>query len=138
MNPIAGQFTSIEQVNDQYLKRQNIKQSQKSSDISFEDVLCKQQSKAELQSNSGVRFSKHASQRLETRNIQLSSEQSARLEDGVLNVYINKKRIGSGDAQATKKFVEHCQKKWEIYSCSVYGGADGKSYGCKIRVKFYY
>ena len=24
MNPIAGQFTSIEQVNDQYLKRQNI------------------------------------------------------------------------------------------------------------------
>lgn len=84
MNPIAGQFTSIEQVNDQYLNRQNIKQSQKSSDISFEDVLCKQQSKAELQSNSGVRFSKHASQRLETRNIQLSSEQSTRLEDGVL------------------------------------------------------
>ena len=41
MNPIAGQFTSIEQVNDQYLNRQNIKQSQKSSDISFEDVLCK-------------------------------------------------------------------------------------------------
>ena len=73
MNPIAGQFTSIEQVNDQYLKRQNIKQSQKSSDISFEDVLCKQQSKAELQSNSGVRFSKHASQRLETRNIQLTT-----------------------------------------------------------------
>ena len=36
------------------------------------------------QSNSGVRFSKHASQRLETRNIQLSSEQSTRLEDGVL------------------------------------------------------
>ena len=33
---------------------------------------------------SGVRFSKHASQRLETRNIQLSSEQSTRLEDGVL------------------------------------------------------
>lgn len=61
-----------------------------------------------------------------------------KLEDGVLNVYINKKRIGSGDAQATKKFVEHCQKKWEIYSCSIYGGTDGKSYGCKIRVKFYY
>lgn len=84
MNPIAGQFTSIEQVNDQYLNRQNVKQSPKTSDISFEDILRKQQNKAELQKDSGIRFSKHASQRLETRNIQLSSEQSARLEDGVM------------------------------------------------------
>ena len=84
MNPIAGQFTSIEQVNDQYLNRQNVKQSPKASDISFEDILRKQQNKAELQKDSGVRFSKHATQRLETRNIQLSSEQSARLEDGVM------------------------------------------------------
>lgn len=84
MNPIAGQFTSIEQVNDQYLNRQNVKQSPKTSDISFEDILRKQQNKAELQKDSGVRFSKHASQRLETRNIQLSSEQSARLEDGIM------------------------------------------------------
>ena len=61
-----------------------------------------------------------------------------KLEDGVLNVYINNKRIGSGDTQATKKFVEHCKKKWEIYSCSIYCGTDGKNYGCKIRVKFYY
>ena len=84
MNPIAGQFTSIEQVNDQYLNRQNVKQSSKTSDISFEDILRKQHNKAELQKDSGIRFSKHASQRLETRNIQLSSEQSARLEDGVM------------------------------------------------------
>lgn len=84
MNPITGQFTSIEQVNDQYLNRQNVKQSPKTSDISFEDILRKQQNKAELQKDSGVRFSKHASQRLETRNIQLSSEQSARLEDGIM------------------------------------------------------
>lgn len=84
MNPIAGQFTSIEQVNDQYLNRQDVKQSPKTSDISFEDILRKQQSKAKIQKDSGVRFSKHASQRLETRNIQLSSEQSARLEDGVM------------------------------------------------------
>ena len=103
MNPIAGQFTSIEQVNDQYLKRQNIKQSQKSSDISFEDVLCKQQSKAELQSNSGVRFSKHASQRLETRNIQLSSEQSTRLEDGVLKA--QEKKVDGGLAAIEDKKI---------------------------------
>jgi formate hydrogenlyase subunit 6/NADH:ubiquinone oxidoreductase subunit I len=103
MNPIAGQFTSIEQVNDQYLNRQNIKQSQKSSDISFEDVLCKQQSKAELQSNSGVRFSKHASQRLETRNIQLSSEQSTRLEDGVLKA--QEKKVDGGLAAIEDKKI---------------------------------
>ena len=84
MNPIAGQFTSIEQVNDQYLNRQNVKQSSKTSDISFEDILRKQQNKAELQKDSGIRFSKHASQRLATRNSQVSSEQSARLEDGVM------------------------------------------------------
>ena len=84
MNPIAGKFTSIEQVNDQYLNRQNVKQSGKTSNISFEDILRKQQNEAELQKDSGIRFSKHASQRLETRNIQLSSEQSARLEDGVM------------------------------------------------------
>lgn len=61
-----------------------------------------------------------------------------KLEDGVLNVFLNKNCIGSGDAQAAKKFAEHCQKKWEVHSCSIYGGTEGKSYGCKIRVKFYY
>ena len=39
MNPIPGQFTSIEQVNDQYLNRQNVKQSGKTSNISFEDIF---------------------------------------------------------------------------------------------------
>ena len=38
MNPIAGKFTSIEQVNDQYLNRRNVKQSGKTSNISFEDI----------------------------------------------------------------------------------------------------
>ena len=55
MNPISKQFSSIEQVTGQYLLRQQ------------------QQ----------LKFSKHAAQRLESRNISLSEEQNARLEDGV-------------------------------------------------------
>lgn len=44
MNPIAGQFSSIEQVSDQYLNQKNVNQSSKMSDISFEEVLRRQQS----------------------------------------------------------------------------------------------
>ena len=35
-----------------------------------------------------------------------------KLENNVLNVYLNNKLIGSGDTSATNKFVEHCNKKW--------------------------
>ena len=44
MNPIAGQFSSIEQVSDQYLNQKSVNQSSKKSDISFEEVLRRQQS----------------------------------------------------------------------------------------------
>ena len=70
MNPISKQFSSIEQVTGQYLKQKNVTSPSKTSDVSFEDVLRQQ-------------FSKHAAQRLESRNISLSEEQNARLEDGV-------------------------------------------------------
>ena len=50
------------------------KRNQSVTDVSFEDVLRQQQQ---------LKFSKHASQRLESRNISLSEEQNARLEDGV-------------------------------------------------------
>ena len=72
MNPISKQFSSIEQVTGQYLKQKNVTSPSKTSDVSFEDVLRQQ-----------LKFSKHASQRLESRNISLSEEQTARLEDGV-------------------------------------------------------
>ena len=74
MNPISKQFSSIEQVTGQYLKQKNVTSPSKTSDVSFEDVLRQQQQ---------LKFSKHASQRLESRNISLSEEQNARLEDGV-------------------------------------------------------
>ena len=82
MNPIASQFTSIEQVTDQYLKQKNINNIGKKSDISFEDIL-RQQQNQKLEESSELKFSKHATSRLESRNISLSEEQSARLESGV-------------------------------------------------------
>ena len=74
MNPIGKQFSSIEQVTGQYLKQETNNRPSKTSEISFEDVLRQQQQ---------LKFSKHASERLESRNISLSKEQNARLEDGV-------------------------------------------------------
>lgn len=77
MNRIANQFSSIEQITDQYYRQKNVTGSTGTSDISFEEVL------KQKQSDSQVKFSKHASQRLTSRNISLSEEQSRRLEDGV-------------------------------------------------------
>ena len=82
MNPIASQFTSIEQVTDQYLKQKNINNIGKKSDISFEDIL-RQQQIQKIEESSELKFSQHATSRLESRNISLSEEQSARLESGV-------------------------------------------------------
>ena len=74
MNPISKQFSSIEQVTGQYLNQKNTATQSAASDVSFEDVLRKQQQ---------LKFSKHATQRLESRNISLSDDQNARLADGV-------------------------------------------------------
>ena len=59
------------------------------------------------------------------------------LEGDTLNVYLNGKCIGSGDTQARNKFIKHCQNKWNVHSCSIYGGDDGKNFGCKIRIKYF-
>ena len=82
MNPIAGQFSSIEQVSDQYLNQKNVNQSSKKSDISFEEVLRRQQSLSTA-GKGELKFSKHAAQRLESRGISLSEEQNTRLQSGV-------------------------------------------------------
>mgnify|MGYP003490875801 FL=1 len=82
MNPIAGQFSSIEQVSDQYLNQKNVNQSSKKSDISFEEVLRRQQSLS-TKGSEALKFSKHAAQRLESRGISLSDEQNVRLQRGV-------------------------------------------------------
>jgi len=80
MNRIQQQFTSIEQVSDQYLNQKSVNNSSNNSDISFEEILKQKQNSTE---NSELKFSKHAAMRLENRNINLTEEQNVRLESGV-------------------------------------------------------
>ena len=83
LNPIAKSFASIEQVTDHYFPQQkSVDSLGKRSDLSFEDVLRRQQERVSGQ-DTELRFSKHASARLLSRGINLSAEQSARLEGGV-------------------------------------------------------
>ena len=79
MTKIANQFTSIEQVANQYLHKKTSEAVQ-SSGISFEEIL---RQKQDVSESLELKFSKHAAMRLEDRNINLSEEQSERLENGV-------------------------------------------------------
>lgn len=82
MNIQRNQFLSIEQLTDTYL--QNAKKPQQISAeeaVSFSRIL-EDKSKSFTQ-GSVVKFSKHAANRLSTRNIELSDEQVSRLQDGV-------------------------------------------------------
>ena len=82
MNQISNQFLSIEQVRNQYLNQsQNIKQNAE-SDVFFGDVLRQKQNEAVMES-SELKFSKHAANRLNDRNISLTDSQNIRLENGV-------------------------------------------------------
>lgn len=79
MNKIANQFTSIEQVTERYLNQRSPEKLQNQG-FSFEEIL---NQKREASESSELKFSKHAAMRLENRNINLSEEQSLRLENGV-------------------------------------------------------
>ena len=77
MNINSKQFLSIEQLQDQFLTGQKSKPSISSAQgMSFEEILQKTQQDGE------VRFSKHAANRLNDRNIELTEEQLERLNDG--------------------------------------------------------
>ena len=80
MNKIANQFTSIEQITDQYLKKNPNANLGNKGNVSFQEIL--KQTK-DASSTSELKFSKHAAMRMEDRNIQLSEEQNERLESGV-------------------------------------------------------
>lgn len=73
MNISSKNFTSIEQVTNQYLQtaRKN-GYTKEEQNVTFGDIL-----------NHQLNFSKHAVERLESRNIDLSDEQLRRLEDGI-------------------------------------------------------
>ena len=76
---INGNFSSIEQITGAYLNnkvQKNVIES-RGSDNSFQKIL---QQKA----TQGLKFSKHAGERLEERNITLSVEQMKRLEEATV------------------------------------------------------
>ena len=81
LNKIAEQFTPNIAATSGYFSPQRVNQSAKTSDISFEDILSAKQK--ELTEGHPLRFSKHANARLESRGIDLTLEQTARLESGV-------------------------------------------------------
>lgn len=81
MNQISKtNFSSIEQVTGQFLKTgsTSVKQPQ-TGRASFNDLLLEQQA---LVKQEPLKFSKHANERLECRNIDLSQAQLSRLETG--------------------------------------------------------
>lgn len=79
MNKIGNQFSSIEQITDQYLNQKRSVEISRDNQISFRQIFEQKQSDATV---SELKFSKHASMRLENRNINLSKEQRKRLETG--------------------------------------------------------
>ncbi|MDD6193469.1 MAG: flagellar protein [Lachnospiraceae bacterium] len=82
MNQIRNSFTSIEQVANQYLNQpREVSQKQDSAGVSFEDILKRQIGATDKTQE--LKFSKHATQRLDQRDIALSPDQSQRLEAGV-------------------------------------------------------
>lgn len=85
MERLQNSFMSIEQVKDAYLsngKKANWQNAAMEQGLSFQQILEKtSNAKEELP---GVIFSKHANERLASRNINLDDEQMDRLNKGVM------------------------------------------------------
>jgi flagellar operon protein len=81
MNQVNKNYTSIEQAAGQYLNRPSTSTSKVNltSQKSFQEILEQQRLASE---NTVLKFSKHASERLISRNIDLSASQLSRLESG--------------------------------------------------------
>lgn len=72
-------FSSIEQVTGQFLSNRSKDTNQVKQGMSFEQMLRERFNQTE--DTQGVKFSKHADERLKQRNITLSSEQLDRLNE---------------------------------------------------------
>ncbi len=86
MNRLQSSFMSIDQVKDRYLNDSKITGRQKAENeqrLSFQQVFLEEAGRknASLQE---VTFSKHANDRLASRNINLNDEQLERLNKGVM------------------------------------------------------
>jgi len=82
MNQISNQFLSIEQITDQYLNQSQNVRSNAIPDVPFEEILRSKQTQRVME-QSELKFSKHAANRLNDRNIALTDAQNVRLENGV-------------------------------------------------------
>ena len=70
-------YLSIEQLQDQYLSKSNNISKSNNVGMSFQEIL----EHKIIPQNEKLKFSKHASSRLETRNIELTNEQVERLNE---------------------------------------------------------
>lgn len=83
MNSFNPSFLSIDQVQGQYLNKEKITKpvsGGKEAQESFSSILDKAQEQA--RNSEPLKFSKHAAARLSDRNIEISSEQLERLNQG--------------------------------------------------------
>ncbi len=79
MNHISQtKFTTIEQMTGQLLQKKALPVKQAGSENSFSKILENQYTKQ----NAELKFSKHANERLQNRNIELSEEQLEKLSTG--------------------------------------------------------
>lgn len=80
-----NQFLSIEQLQDQYLNQTKAnKQARNTGEngLTFQEILQQKTQPDIEQAETEVKFSKHASNRLADRNIELTNEQLERLKEG--------------------------------------------------------
>lgn len=79
MNKLNENYSTIDQMANRLLNSQKSKTSNSPEpELSFKEILDNKQ----FEKTNGLKFSKHANQRLATRNINLSAEQMERLENG--------------------------------------------------------
>lgn len=78
MQRLQKNYTSIDSMRGQLLQNNPQADNSKKPELSFQDIL----SSKKEQAVDNLKFSKHANERLATRNINLSAEQIERLENG--------------------------------------------------------
>ena len=78
MQRLQKNYSSIDQMRNQLLQNTPKKHNSPKTDISFQEIL----SSTKEETVENLKFSKHANERLATRNINLSKEQMERLENG--------------------------------------------------------
>lgn len=83
MDRLQSSFISIEQAKDAYFNQgKGVNCNEVSRESDFRQIL--EQTRENSNTDAGVTFSKHANERLESRNINLSEDQMTRLNRGIM------------------------------------------------------